>query len=49
MVVLTFRMIVNKHYSGSSYRKPEPTASWESLYVGLKQEGEFISGILIFI
>ncbi|WP_339921122.1 DNA mismatch repair endonuclease MutL [uncultured Flavobacterium sp.] len=35
---------VNKHYSGSSYRKPEATASWESLYVGLKQEGEFISG-----
>jgi len=35
---------VNKHYSGSSYKKPEPTASWESLYVGLKQEGEFISG-----
>jgi DNA mismatch repair protein MutL len=35
---------VNKHYSGSGYKKPEPTASWESLYVGLKQEGEFISG-----
>lgn len=35
---------VNKHYSAASYKKPEPTASWESLYVGLKQEGEFISG-----
>jgi DNA mismatch repair protein MutL len=35
---------VNKHYSGSSYKKPEPTANWESLYVGLKQEGEFVSG-----
>ena len=35
---------VNKHYSGSGYKKPETTASWESLYVGLKQEGEFISG-----
>ncbi|MGO4822446.1 MULTISPECIES: DNA mismatch repair endonuclease MutL [unclassified Flavobacterium] len=40
---------VNKHYSSSSsssssgYRKPEPTASWESLYVGLKQESDFIS------
>jgi DNA mismatch repair protein MutL len=30
---------VNKHYaSASSNRKPEPTASWESLYVGLKQD-----------
>jgi hypothetical protein len=27
--------------------KPESTANWESLYVGLKQEGDFISGILI--
>ena len=35
---------VNKHYaSASSYRKPEPTASWESLYVGLKQETHFQS------
>jgi len=38
---------VNKHYSSSSsssgYRKPEPTASWESLYVGLKQESDFMS------
>ena len=35
---------VNKHYaSGNSYRKPEPTASWESLYVGLKQESHFQS------
>lgn len=37
---------VNKHYagsasSGSSYRKPASTASWESLYVGLKQEPDF--------
>ncbi|WP_413999182.1 DNA mismatch repair endonuclease MutL [Flavobacterium sp. W1B] len=33
---------INKHYSsGSSYKKPEPTANWESLYVGLKQEPEF--------
>jgi DNA mismatch repair protein MutL len=39
---------VNKHYassgsgsnSGSSYKKPAPTANWESLYVGLKQEVE---------
>jgi DNA mismatch repair protein MutL len=30
---------VNKHYSG--YKKPEPTANWESLYVGLKQDSEF--------
>jgi hypothetical protein len=28
--------------------KIEATASWESLYGGLKQEGEFIPGILIF-
>ena len=26
----------NKHFS--TYRKPEPTAKWESLYVGLKQD-----------
>lgn len=32
---------VNKHYSG--YKKPEPTASWESLYVGLKQDTEVIT------
>ncbi|KDN54329.1 DNA mismatch repair endonuclease MutL [Flavobacterium seoulense] len=43
---------VNKHYSGSNsssssnsgsafaYKKPAQTASWESLYVGLKQEVE---------
>jgi DNA mismatch repair protein MutL len=30
---------INKHYSG--YKKPEPTANWESLYVGLKQDSEF--------
>jgi DNA mismatch repair protein MutL len=35
---------INKHYSGSGYKKPESTANWESLYVGLKQEGDFISG-----
>jgi len=32
---------VNKHYS--SYKKPEPTAHWESLYVGLKQETDVIA------
>ncbi len=40
---------VNKHYAGSNsssastsaYKKPAATASWESLYVGLKQEPEF--------
>ncbi|RVT77519.1 DNA mismatch repair endonuclease MutL [Flavobacterium sufflavum] len=42
---------VNKHYansgsgsssgSGSGYKKPASTASWESLYVGLKQEADF--------
>ncbi|WPR72965.1 DNA mismatch repair endonuclease MutL [Flavobacterium sp. NG2] len=40
---------VNKHYSGggsssssfnSAYRKPEPVAHWESLYVGLEQDTE---------
>jgi DNA mismatch repair protein MutL len=32
----------NKHFtnSNSSYRKPEPTSNWESLYVGLKQDAE---------
>jgi DNA mismatch repair protein MutL len=40
---------VNKHYaSGSAYRKPEPTASWESLYVGLKQETHFQSAATDF-
>ncbi len=34
---------VNKHYS--SYKKPEPTASWESLYVGLKQDAEVITAM----
>jgi DNA mismatch repair protein MutL len=28
----------NKHFA--NYRKPEPTANWESLYVGLKQDSE---------
>ena len=40
---------VNKHYAGSNsgsgsasgYKKPASTASWESLYVGLKQEPDF--------
>ncbi len=32
---------VNKHYS--NYKKPEPTASWESLYVGLKHDTEVIT------
>jgi DNA mismatch repair protein MutL len=41
---------INKHYSGSTgssasgYRKPEPAASWESLYTGLKQDTGFVSG-----
>jgi DNA mismatch repair protein MutL len=38
---------VNKHYSGgagsSSYRKPVSTAHWESLYVGLEKEEEFVA------
>ncbi len=34
---------VNKHYS--NYKKPEPTASWESLYVGLKQDAEVITAM----
>ena len=29
----------------SSYRKPEPTANWESLYVGLKQDTDEIEQI----
>ncbi|MFV5684408.1 DNA mismatch repair endonuclease MutL [Flavobacterium sp. GB2R13] len=29
----------------SSYRKPEPTANWESLYVGLKQDTDEIGPI----
>jgi DNA mismatch repair protein MutL len=37
---------INKHYSG--YKKPEPTANWESLYVGLKQDSEFSRGMLDF-
>lgn len=36
---------VNKHYANSSsesnYKKPVSTASWDSLYVGLKQEPEY--------
>jgi DNA mismatch repair protein MutL len=39
---------VNKHYSGSPYKKPDTTANWDSLYVGLKQEGAFISGDIGF-
>jgi DNA mismatch repair protein MutL len=33
----------NKHYA--NYRKPEPTANWESLYVGLKQDTDEIGHI----
>lgn len=29
--------------TGSSYKKPEPTAHWESLYVGLEQPSDFVS------
>ncbi|MGO4905759.1 DNA mismatch repair endonuclease MutL [Flavobacterium sp. W20_MBD1_R3] len=29
----------------SSYRKPEPTANWESLYVGLKQDTDEIGNL----
>ncbi|QBN18400.1 DNA mismatch repair endonuclease MutL [Flavobacterium nackdongense] len=34
----------NKHFtnSNSSFRKAEPSANWESLYVGLKQDSEEI-------
>ncbi len=34
----------NKHFANanSSYRKPEATANWESLYVGLKQDSDEI-------
>jgi DNA mismatch repair protein MutL len=39
---------VNKHYSGSPYKKPDTTANWDRLYVGLKQEGAFISGDIGF-
>jgi DNA mismatch repair protein MutL len=31
----------------SSYRKPEPTANWESLYVGLKQDTDEIGQMTI--
>ena len=30
----------SKHFT--NYRKPEPTANWESLYIGLKQDSEEI-------
>ncbi|TRX04638.1 DNA mismatch repair endonuclease MutL [Flavobacterium gawalongense] len=33
----------NKHFS--NYKKPEPTANWESLYVGLKQDTDEIGHI----
>nr|WP_314897126.1 DNA mismatch repair endonuclease MutL [uncultured Flavobacterium sp.] len=33
----------NKHFS--NYKKPEPTANWESLYVGLKQDRDEIGHI----
>lgn len=29
--------------TGSSYKKPEPTAHWESMYVGLEQPTDFVS------
>jgi DNA mismatch repair protein MutL len=34
----------NKHFANtnSSYRRPEPTSNWESLYMGLKQDSEEI-------
>ncbi|MFV8372521.1 DNA mismatch repair endonuclease MutL [Flavobacterium sp. LB2P6] len=35
----------NRHFS--NYKKPEPTANWESLYVGLKQDTDEI-GQMIF-
>ena len=42
---------VNKHYSGgagsSSYKKPAALANWESLYVGLEREEEFVAGSAI--
>ncbi|MCG9793055.1 DNA mismatch repair endonuclease MutL [Flavobacterium algicola] len=37
---------VNRHYSGGSnttYKKPAATSSWESLYVGLDKEEEFVA------
>ncbi|MFE3846793.1 DNA mismatch repair endonuclease MutL [Flavobacterium sp. LB3P45] len=34
---------VNKHFS--NYKKSEPTANWESLYVGLKQDTDEIGSI----
>ncbi|MFV5695046.1 DNA mismatch repair endonuclease MutL [Flavobacterium sp. LB3P122] len=33
----------NKHFS--NYKKPEPSANWESLYVGLKQDSDEIGHI----
>ncbi|WP_418263758.1 DNA mismatch repair endonuclease MutL [Flavobacterium faecale] len=41
---------VNKHYSGGSsgnYKKPTATANWESLYVGLEKEDEFVASSAI--
>ena len=37
----------NKHFANtnSSYRRPEPTSNWESLYVGLKQDSEEIDAM----
>jgi DNA mismatch repair protein MutL len=34
----------NKNYSSSSYKRVEPTATWESLYVGVKHDTAVISG-----
>jgi len=38
----------NKHFSNSnsSYKRPEPTSNWESLYVGLKQDSEEIDTMI---
>jgi DNA mismatch repair protein MutL len=30
----------NRHFSNTNFRKPEVSANWESLYVGLKQDSE---------
>jgi DNA mismatch repair protein MutL len=43
VALILFDDKINKHYLVRG-TKPESTANWESLYVGLKQEGDFISG-----
>jgi DNA mismatch repair protein MutL len=37
----------NKHFTNtnSSFRRPEPSSNWESLYVGLKQDSEEIDAM----